>query len=115
MDDVDTYVDAVALRRFVTGIFEAVGMSEDDAAIAADVLVTADLRGHESHGVARAEEFYVRPLQAGRIEARATLVTLRETVATLVLDARNGMGHPAAKRAMDLCIPRRARQASAWP
>lgn len=104
MTSADIYVDAVELRRFMADIFEAVGMAEDDAAISADVLVTADLRGHESHGVARAEHFYVRPLQDGRIAARAPLATVRETMAAVVLDAGNGMGHPATKRAMDLCI-----------
>lgn len=105
----DVLVEATALLRFMTAIFEAVGMSGEDAAIAADVLVTADLRGHESHGVARAEHYYVRPLQSGAIQARAELVTVRETAATLVLDAQNGMGHPAVKHAMDLCIAKARR------
>lgn len=104
MTSANICVDAAALRRFMAGIFEAVGMAEEDAAITADVLVTADLRGHESHGVARAEHFYVRPLLDGRIAACAVPVTVRETTATVVLDAGNGMGHPATKRAMDLCI-----------
>jgi LDH2 family malate/lactate/ureidoglycolate dehydrogenase len=106
----DELVEAGALLRFMTTVFEVVGMSEEDAAIAAEVLVAADLRGHESHGVARAEHYYVRPLQSGQIRARAELVTVRETAATLVLDAQNGMGHPAAKHAMDRCIAK-ARQA----
>jgi L-2-hydroxycarboxylate dehydrogenase (NAD+) len=107
MDDV--LVEAAALRRFMATVFEAVGMTEEDAGIAADVLVTADLRGHESHGVARAEQYYVRPMQSGLIQARAELVTVRETAATLVLDAQNGMGHPATKHAMDLCIAKARR------
>ncbi len=106
----DVLVEAEELLRFMTAVFEAAGMGEEDAAIAADVLVTADLRGHESHGVARAEHYYVRPLQSGQIRARAELVTVSETAATLVLDAQNGMGHPAAKHAMDRCIAK-ARQA----
>jgi len=110
MNETDTVVDAAALQRCVADVFEAVGMAGDDARIAADVLVTADLRGHESHGVARMERYYVRPMQSGRIQARASLVTMRETAATLVLDAQNGMGHPAASRAMDLCIAK-AREA----
>jgi len=110
MNDADVFVDAMALRRFVADVFAAVGMAGDDAAIAADVLVTADLRGHESHGVARMERYYVRPMQSGQIQARAALVTVRETAATLVLDAQNGMGHPAARHAMDFCIAK-AREA----
>jgi LDH2 family malate/lactate/ureidoglycolate dehydrogenase len=108
MDDV--LVDADSLRRFVAAVLEAVGTTEEDAAIAADVLVTADLTGHESHGVARLEEQYARPVQTGAIAARGTLVTVRETAATLVLDAQNGLGQPATKRAMDRCIAK-AREA----
>lgn len=106
----DVLVEAASLRRFVAAVLESVGMDGEDAGIVADVLVAADLRGHESHGVARLEGHYVRNLQHGRIRLRAELQTVRETASTLMLDAGNGMGHPAAKRAMDLCIAR-ARQA----
>ena len=106
----DEVVDADSLRQFAAAALEAVGTSEEDAAIVADVLVAADLTGHESHGVARLEEMYVRPVQRGAIDAGASLVTVHERAATLVLDAQNGLGQPAAKRAMDLCIAR-AREA----
>ena len=106
----DVLVEAASLRRFVAEVLETVGMDGEDAGIAADVLVAADLRGHESHGVARLEGHYVRHLQSGRIRPRAALQTVRGTASTLVLDAGNGMGHPAARRAMELCIAR-ARQA----
>ncbi|HVA89286.1 MAG TPA: Ldh family oxidoreductase [Chloroflexota bacterium] len=108
----DLRVDAASLRRFVTDIVETAGAAREEAAIVADVLVTADLTGHESHGVARLEDQYVRPLQTGRIAARAELIVLRETAATLVLDAQNGLGQPAAKHAMDRCIAK-ARDAGA--
>jgi L-2-hydroxycarboxylate dehydrogenase (NAD+) len=103
LDD-DVLVDAGSLQRFVAAVLEAVGITREDAAITADVLVTADLTGHESHGVARLEGQYVRPVQTGQIRAGGGLVTVRETAATLVLDADNGLGHPAAKHAMDRCI-----------
>jgi len=51
----DILVDSDSLRSFSAALLVAVGVSEEDAAIAADVLVTADLTGHESHGVARLE------------------------------------------------------------
>src|SRR5579883_515312 len=106
----ETVVDAARLRAFVADILVAVGVKAADAAITADVLVTADLRGHESHGVARLEQFYVRPLQTGEIAARAELTVLHERAATLALDANNGLGQPAGARAMEMCIAR-AREA----
>lgn len=103
-------VEADALRGFVAQALERVGVATADARVVADVLVASDLRGHESHGVARLDRFYVEPIQHGRIEPRAQTVVVRETAATAVLDAGYGLGHPAGKTAMELCIAK-AREA----
>ncbi len=100
----DILVGAEQLRAFVAAVLEAIEVPAEDARIAADVLVASDLRGHESHGVARLERFYLRPLQTGQIDPRARLAVRHETAATVLLDAANGLGQPAAKRAMDMCI-----------
>ena len=55
---------AAVLRRFTRDVFVAAGMSDAHAAIVADVLVWADLRGVDSHGVTRIP-MYVRLLDAG--------------------------------------------------
>lgn len=89
------------LKRFVAAVLEKVGVGREDAAIVADVLVAADLRGIESHGVARLEEYYVSRLRAGQTVAQPETTTVRETATSLVVDAGNGLGHPAAKRAME--------------
>lgn len=102
MDDV--LVGADGLRSFAAALLEAVGVPAEDAWIAADVVVAADLRGHESHGLARLERYYVRPLQTGLIDPHAQLTVRQQTAASAVLDAHNGLGQPATKRAMDLCI-----------
>ncbi len=106
----DLLVDAGALRGFVSLVLQAISVAPEDADTVADVLVTADLRGHESHGVARLDGFYVRRIHSGQIDPRATTTVLRESAATAVLDAGHGLGHPAGKRAMALCIDK-ARQA----
>lgn len=103
-------IDAADLNDFVTAVLEAVGVAADDARTTSEVLVEADLRGHESHGVSRLHEFYVRPIQAGQIDPGARLAVLHSTAATLCLDAANGLGQPAGRRAMEMCIAR-ARQA----
>ena len=88
------------LKRFVTEALTKVGVAQADAATVADVLVAADLRGIESHGVGRLESYYVNRIRKGKLEAKPTVEVIRETPSSLLLDAGNGLGHPVAKRAM---------------
>jgi len=102
------------LTRFVTAVLENVGVAPDDAAITADVLVQADLRGIESHGVARLESYYVSRLRAGTMHAAPVVTTLRETSTSLAVDAGNGLGHPVAKRTMQRVIDKARTMGSAF-
>jgi LDH2 family malate/lactate/ureidoglycolate dehydrogenase len=77
---------------------------EEDARIAADVLVEADLRGIDSHGVARLRPLYVNELRLGQIVARPQVRVVIETPTTAVLDAGAGLGHPVSYRAMQKAI-----------
>ena len=88
------------LKRFVTEVLTKVGVAQADAATVADVLVAADLRGIESHGVGRLESYYVSRIRNGKLEAKPKVEVVRETPTSLLLDAGNGLGHPVAKRAM---------------
>ncbi|MGD2178039.1 MAG: Ldh family oxidoreductase [Anaerolineae bacterium] len=92
-----------ALRHFCQGVFQALDVPRRDAAIAADVLVSADLRGINSHGVARLQR-YVDGLQSGTMAARPDVQVVRETPTTALVDAGAGLGHPVAYRAMDRAI-----------
>ena len=103
-DDDRIRIDARCLQDFCRQVFEKVGVSQEDAHIAADVLVAADLRGIESHGVARLRGLYVSRLQAGVIAARPQTRILNETPATALLDGGAGLGHPIAHQAMRLAI-----------
>ncbi len=96
-------VDAQALKRFVAGVFEGLGVPPEDAEITADVLVEADLRGINSHGVARLPR-YVKGLREGLIEPQAEVKVVRETPATALLDGGNGLGQVVGVRAMERCI-----------
>lgn len=93
-----------ALKDYVTRFFTALGVSEIDARIAADVLVAADLRGINSHGVIRLHSYYGDRLQKGQIDPLSPIKTLNETPATLALDGGNGLGQVVAYRAMSRCI-----------
>lgn len=92
------------LQRFVAASLVAVGVDDEAARIVADVLVAADRRGIESHGVARLRWFYVDRIRNGRIVPRPTYTRVRETPTSLLLDAGNGLGHPASHHAMSATI-----------
>ncbi|MEO7039299.1 MAG: Ldh family oxidoreductase, partial [Candidatus Elarobacter sp.] len=103
-----------ALKTYVQSVLEKVGVSPPDAAVVADVLVAADLRGIESHGVARLESYYVSRIQAGQLVAAPTVATVRETSTSLVVDAGNGLGHPTAKRTMERLLEKAAQSGAAF-
>ncbi len=105
-------VDAERLHAFMARAFERVGVAPEDAQIAADVLVTADLRGVESHGVARLHH-YLAHLKQGQVTSETRLNVLHELPTTLTLDAGNGLGMVAAYRAMQMTIERAAQYGSA--
>lgn len=101
-------IAAVNLRRMVADVLAKLGVDTGHAAVVADVLVAADLRGIESHGVARLP-IYCKRIKAGAINTRPSIRVLNETPTTAIVDADNGLGHVAAKTAMELCI-RKARE-----
>jgi LDH2 family malate/lactate/ureidoglycolate dehydrogenase len=96
-----------SLQEFATRCFDAVGLHPEDAALVADSLVAAELRGVTSHGLVRLP-VYLRNLADGLVDpsARPTLAADGPTVA--LVDGKGAMGQVASKLAMDLAI-RRAR------
>jgi LDH2 family malate/lactate/ureidoglycolate dehydrogenase len=92
------------LRAFVERALTTIGVDEPQARIVGDVLVAADRRGIESHGVARLRWFYVDRIRNGRIAARPRYEVVRERETSLLLDAGNGLGHPASHFAMTRTI-----------
>ena len=96
------------IERFMVDVFRAQGVSDEDARICADVLITSDRRGIESHGVGRLKYYYDR-IQAGIQFPDAQMEIVKETETTALVDAHHGMGHPTAYRSMALAISK-ARQ-----
>jgi L-2-hydroxycarboxylate dehydrogenase (NAD+) len=92
------------LRGYAERFLEHYGVSADDARIAADVLVTADERGIDSHGIARLYTYYGRRLERRSTDPRSMTRVIRETPTTLLLDGGNGLGPVVAHRAMSRCI-----------
>lgn len=91
------------LRKFVQSVFVRLEVTPEDAWLVADNLVSADLRGVRSHGVARLER-YVKGIQDGLIKPRTQCTVVSETAASANLNAHDGLGQPAGKFAMDLAI-----------
>jgi len=91
---------AEALDRFARNLFEAVGASPEEAATVSEVLVRANLSGHDSHGVIRIPQ-YCQFVRRGLIVPGAPLTTLRETPTTALFDAGWGFGQVAMSRALE--------------
>jgi L-2-hydroxycarboxylate dehydrogenase (NAD+) len=96
-------VDTKGLRDFTQAVFERVGMSPRDAGISADVLLAADRRGIESHGVARLQR-YVDDIKIGVIRVGVKPKTVVETPVSLVIDADGGVGQVVGHDTMQRCI-----------
>ncbi|MEW6545695.1 MAG: Ldh family oxidoreductase [Bacillota bacterium] len=97
-------VDAQVMKDLVARILERVDVPPDQAEIIADVLVRADLRGIESHGVQRLNTYYLNRLRVGRINPRTEVTVVQRSAGLAVLDANNGMGQVAGVHAMRMCL-----------
>ncbi|KAF0240947.1 MAG: hypothetical protein FD183_878 [Chitinophagaceae bacterium] len=101
------------LVHFSKTIFLSMGCSEKDATLAAEVLVSADLRGIDSHGVARLSG-YVRLWQAKRINANPSIKIIHETPSTAVIDGDAGLGLVVAPFAMQVAIDKAKQVGTGW-
>ena len=103
-EDQAVSVDHVALSTLSADLLHAAGLPADDAALAADVLVAADLRGAESHGVSNKLRNYIADLERGHLNATPELKTLRETPSCLTMDCDRGLGIIVAPKAMRIAM-----------
>src|SRR5712691_6771579 len=92
-------VAAGPLRRFTADVFVGTGLSAADAAVVADALVWANLRGMDSHGVARVPG-YVEWMRRGDINVKPHMLVSMETPAVVLLDADRAAGPVAMTAAM---------------
>ncbi len=92
-----------SLEAFCQQVFQSLKLSEDDARIAAAVLVAADARGIPSHGVARLCQ-YVNGLEMSLMNPDAPVEVLMDTPSSIVLHAHGAMGAPVSARAMEKVI-----------
>lgn len=101
------------LSGFAESVFARMGCSESDARLAATVLVSADLRGIDSHGVARLNG-YVRLWEAGRINATPDIQIVHQSPSTAVVDGDAGLGLVVAPWAMNVAIEKARTCGTGW-
>ncbi len=101
------------LRTFTNTVFRKMGCSDEHAALATDVLIRSDLRGIDSHGVARLSG-YIRLWEKNRINANPTIQIVHETPTTATVDGDGGLGLVVAPFAMKIAIAKAEKYGSGW-
>ena len=102
-----------SLKEFTKNIFLKIGCPENEAALATDVLLRADLRGIDSHGVARLSG-YVRLWEAKRVNSKPNVKIVHESPSTAVVDGDSGLGLVVAPHAMNIAISKAKTCGTGW-
>lgn len=98
------HLDFETLRSFSIESLNKAGVPRHDAEIIADVLLEADKLGIDSHGINRLKPIYLDRIADGIVNPVTKVDIVKESPTTALLDANNGMGHVAAKQAMQMAI-----------
>ena len=101
------------LYTFTHAVFSKMGCSDVDANVATKTLLSADIRGIDSHGVARLGG-YVRLWEAKRINANPSIKIIHETPSTAVVDGDAGLGLVVAPFAMQVAIDKAKNVGTGW-
>ena len=101
------------LRQLCAHLLEHVGLRARDALLVADSLVAANLRGTDSHGVARLPH-YLNSIQVGSIESRPVIKIVRSRGATAVVDGGHGLGQLVNQFAIKLAMGRARKFGAGW-
>ncbi len=104
-----TWIDFSLMEAYMVDVLKASGLSVEDAEVCADVLITADKLGIDSHGIGRLKPIYYDRIKLGILNPHTELEIVREGPTTAVLDAHDGMGMVAGKKAMQMAIDRAGR------
>lgn len=101
------------LHEFCRRVFEHFDVPAADARLSADVLASADLRGIDSHGVARLKTYYDL-LKKGRINPKPMVRVVRHTLSTATVDGDNGLGLVVGPKANRIAIAKAEQSGSGW-
>jgi LDH2 family malate/lactate/ureidoglycolate dehydrogenase len=114
MADVETKLFPIeALSEFSVRVFQHFGVPQKDALQAAEVLAAADLRGIDSHGVARLHTYFDM-LTLGRINPKLKIKIVRSTPSTATVDGDNGLGLVVGPQANGIAMEMAEKSGSGW-
>jgi LDH2 family malate/lactate/ureidoglycolate dehydrogenase len=102
-----------SLKAFTVNVFLKMGCPKDQANLAAKVLIDADLKGIDSHGIARLPG-YVRLWEKNRIVSTPIIEIVHETPSTAVIDGGGGLGLVVAPSAMKVAIEKAKTVGTGW-
>jgi len=97
------FVEHDILKSFMKDVFIGLEVPKEDAEIIADVLITSDLRGIDSHGIQRCKMYYDR-IREGIYNPKTEIKIVNDNISTAVIDGQCGMGHVIAYKAMRMAI-----------
>lgn len=101
------------LQNFAHQVFLKIGCPQDQAELAVTSLLRADLRGIDSHGVARLSG-YVRLWEAKRVNSKPNVRIVHESPSTAVVDGDAGLGLVVAPKAMEIAIAKAKVAGTGW-
>jgi L-2-hydroxycarboxylate dehydrogenase (NAD+) len=104
MDNNIYWIDFDTMEKFMIDVFKGVGVPEEDAKVCAEVLITSDKRGIDSHGIGRLKPIYYDRIKEGIQNPVTNFEIVKEGLTTAVIDGHDGMGHVVAKKAMQMAI-----------
>jgi LDH2 family malate/lactate/ureidoglycolate dehydrogenase len=106
-------ISGKALHDMVRAMFEQLGASTEDASVVADVLVWANLRGVDSHGIARIPR-YVEMFESGEAKAKPAIKVAHPRAAVVTIDADSAPGPVAMHRAAREAVAAAGKTGVAW-
>ena len=99
------WIAAETLTAYMIDVFKGVGVPDDEARVCADVLMTANMRGIDSHGVSRLKSIYYDRIVKDKIQSPTTeFEIVRDHKSTAVVDGHHGMGMVIGQRCMQMAI-----------
>ncbi len=101
------------LFDFTKNVFMKMGCSENDSKVIAEVFITAETRGHPSHGMIRIRDYY-ELWKAGRINVKPNVRVVHESPSTAVVDGDRAVGMVAARRSMEIAISKADEAGTGW-